>query len=43
MESASWMEDCNQCFCKENGVPACTEKGCIHLPLMEIPKDNTSN
>lgn len=47
MESATWMDDCNQCFCTEKGAPACTLKGCIHLPLVEIKevelKEETSN
>lgn len=29
----NWKDDCNECFCVANGVPACTLRGCIHGPI----------
>jgi hypothetical protein len=26
----TWKDDCNTCFCSENGFAACTLMGCIH-------------
>lgn len=26
-----WTEDCNSCFCTEDGVGECTEIGCVQL------------
>lgn len=47
LTARNWMNDCNQCFCVENGVPACTLKGCIHLPelvsVITEPTKETSN
>lgn len=47
MAAKNWKDDCNECFCVENGVPACTLKGCYHGPeLVQIevePKKEESN
>ncbi|XP_063234905.1 protease inhibitors-like [Bacillus rossius redtenbacheri] len=30
--NTTWKQDCNTCFCSENGQAACTLMGCISLP-----------
>lgn len=32
----TWMDDCNHCWCPENGAPACTIKGCLTLPIVKV-------
>lgn len=46
LKAKNWMQDCNQCFCIENVVPACTLKGCFHAHKREAvamePQKETS-
>lgn len=37
IKDRTWQEDCNSCWCEANYVPACTLKGCIHLPIPTVP------
>lgn len=32
----TWMDDCNQCWCTESGIAACTLKGCFHVTTEKI-------
>lgn len=37
----NWKEDCNDCWCLANGVPACTLKGCVQIPVDGTPTPET--
>lgn len=35
-----WKNDCNDCFCTETGVAACTLRGCLHYGRLGPPNIN---
>ncbi|XP_037043780.1 serine protease inhibitor I/II-like isoform X2 [Bradysia coprophila] len=40
----NWKQECNDCWCVENGVPACTLKGCIQAPVpIESHTEDSAN